>query len=123
MSHVFVCHLVCAACWFGRGSAQQLCACNDTVCRSAAAQDPNRAGECCEWVEQFSDMDSASLSRPDGTPLGFRLDDYRGQDSNQPDFCVRVNFQDTQRNIHYVVVAVSPVDLRFNTRTFSHLWP
>ena len=107
-SHLYYYYLIFIvniACWFGQGSAQ--CACNDTACRNTAMQNNPNQQMCCRWVDQFNDMNPNSLNDPNGTPLGFLLDQYRGTDSNLPDLCVQVNFPTPLRNIRYVVVAVS----------------
>lgn len=96
--------LLFLACWFGQGSAQ--CACNDTACRNTAMQNNPNQQMCCRWVDQVNDMNPNSLNDPNGTPLGFLLDQYRGTDSNLPDLCVQVNFPTPLKNIRYVVVAV-----------------
>ena len=93
------------ACWFGQSSAQ--CNCNDTACRNQAMQDNPDTQMCCTWVPQPIDTDPNSLNDANGTPLGFRLDEYQGTDSNLPDLCVRVNYPTPRENVRYVVVSVS----------------
>ena len=97
--------ITCTVCLFGQGSAQ--CACNDTACRNRAMENSPNQQMCCRWVDQFNDMNPNSLNDPNGTPLGFLLDQYRGTDSNLPDLCVRVFFPTPLRNIRYIVVSVS----------------
>lgn len=99
--------IVCTACLFGQSRAQ--CACNDTACRNQAMENNPTTQMCCRWVEQPNDTNPNSLNDPNGTPLGFLLDQYRGTDSNLPDLCVRVNFPTPLKNIRYIVVSVSLV--------------
>ena len=95
-------------CCLRQGSAQ-LCACNDTACQSQTMQNnPTQQQTCCQWVPQPIDTDPQSLNDPNGTPLGFLLAEYRGTDSNLPDYCVRFDYPTPLRNFRYVVVSVSP---------------